>query len=51
MTIKTRLGAKRYNDRMNETVAYAKRLEHERLERGEIPNPNLTDPQTALNCF
>jgi hypothetical protein len=41
-------GAERYNDRMDKIWDTAKRLERERLERGEIPNPSLTDPETAL---
>ena len=39
--------AERYNDRMGKIFADAKRLERESLERGEMPNPNLTDPDTA----
>jgi hypothetical protein len=40
--------AERYNNRMHAIFAGAKRLERERLERGEKPNPSLTDPETAL---
>lgn len=47
MTIRTRLGAQRYNDRMGKLVAGCRKLEHERLERGEMPNPALTSPEVA----
>jgi hypothetical protein len=40
-------GAERHNDRMDKIVAEARRLEHERLERGEEPNPSLTSPEEA----
>lgn len=48
MAIKTRLGAERYNNRMAKIFDDAKRLERERLARGEVPNPNLTSPEDAL---
>jgi len=32
---------------MDKIVAEARRLEHERLERGEEPNPSLTSPEEA----
>lgn len=35
--------AEKRNDRMHVIFATAHRLERERLERGEIPNPNLTE--------
>lgn len=38
-------GAERYNDRMSKIFENAKRLEKERLERGEMPNPGLTSPE------
>lgn len=41
-------GAERRNDRMDKIFEDARRLERERLERGEIPNPSLTSPETAL---
>jgi len=47
MAIKTRLGAIRYNNRMEKIMEDCRRLERERLERGEMPNPSLTDPETA----
>jgi len=40
-------GAERYNDRMAKLMENCRRIEHERLERGEMPNPSLTDPETA----
>lgn len=40
-------GSERYNDRMHKIVEDAKRLEHERLRRGEMPNPSLTAPEDA----
>jgi hypothetical protein len=40
-------GAERYNDRMAKTWEDAKRLERERLKRGEEPNFNLTSPEEA----
>ena len=39
--------AERYNDRMAKLFEHCKQLEHERLERGEMPNPNLTSPDEA----
>ena len=47
MAIKTRLGAQRYNNRMENLMQRCRQLEHERLERGEMPNPSLTSPETA----
>jgi hypothetical protein len=47
MAIKTRLGAERYNNRMDKILENTRRLERERLERGQMPNPSLTDPETA----
>lgn len=41
--MRTRLGAQRYNNRMDKIWEGARRLERERLARGEKPNPNLTD--------
>jgi hypothetical protein len=40
-------GAERYNDRARKIFEDAKRLERERLERGEMPNPSLTSPEDA----
>lgn len=40
-------GAERYNDRMNKIFEDARRLERQRLERGEMPNPSLTSPEDA----
>ena len=40
--------AERHNDRMERIYAEARQLEHERLERGEEPNPSLTSPEDAL---
>ena len=40
-------GAERYNDRVAKIMDNCRRLERERLERGEMPNPSLTDPETA----
>jgi hypothetical protein len=40
-------GAERYNDRMAKIWEDAKRLERERLKRGEKPNSNLTSPEEA----
>jgi hypothetical protein len=48
MTIKTRLGATRYNNRMGIIWETARRLEQERLARAEEPNPNLTDVPKPL---
>lgn len=45
---KTHLGAVRYNNRMQRFFDNAHRLERERLERGEMPNPGLTSPDEAL---
>lgn len=45
--IRTRLGAERYNNRMSKIYEDAKRLERERLVRGEMPNPGLTSPEEA----
>ena len=42
MAIKTRLGAIRYNNRMEKIWENARRIEADRLKRGEEPNPNLT---------
>ena len=39
--------SERYNDRMAKIYEDCRQLERERLERGEMPNPNLTDPETA----
>jgi hypothetical protein len=39
--------AERYNDRMEAILDTAKRLECERLKRGEMPNPGLTSPEKA----
>lgn len=47
MAIRTRLGAQRYNNRMEKIFENARRLERERLERGEMPNPSLTSPEDA----
>ena len=41
--IKTRLGAIRYNNRMDKIWNECKRLECDRLSQGEEPNKNLTD--------
>jgi hypothetical protein len=41
-------GSERYNDRVDKMMADCRRIERERLERGEMPNPSLTDPETAL---
>lgn len=38
-------GAQRYNDRMEKIFSNAHRMEKERLERGEMPNPSLTSPE------
>jgi hypothetical protein len=40
-------GSQRYNDRMDKIMADARRIERERLARGEKPNPNLTSPEEA----
>ena len=40
---KTRTGAQRYNNRQDKIFDRARKLEKERLARGEKPNPNLTD--------
>lgn len=37
-----------YNDRMRKIWDDCRKLERERLERGEMPNPNLTSPEDAL---
>lgn len=39
---KTRTSARRYNDRMEKIWSNARRIEAERITRGERPNPNLT---------
>ena len=39
--------SERYNDRVTKLMAHCRRLEHERLERGEMPNPSLTSPEDA----
>lgn len=41
---KTRTSAERYNRRMAKIWENARRLEAERIARGEEPNPNLTAP-------
>ena len=48
MTARRKTASERYNERMHKLFEQARRLEHERLERGEMPNPSLTDPETAL---
>lgn len=40
-------GSERYNDRMHKIHEDARRLERERLKRGEMPNPSLTSPEDA----
>lgn len=40
---KTRTSAERYNARMGRIYDNCKRIEAERIARGEEPNPNLTD--------
>lgn len=47
MAIKTRLGAVRYNNRVDRLMADCRRIERERLARGEMPNPSLTSPEEA----
>lgn len=39
---KTRTSAQRYNSRMERIWREARRIEKERVARGEKPNPNLT---------
>lgn len=39
--------SERYNDRMSKLYENARRIERERLERGEMPNPSLTSPDDA----
>lgn len=41
-------GSERYNDRISKIYEDARRVERERLERGEMPNPSLTSPEDAL---
>jgi hypothetical protein len=36
-------GAERYNDRMSKIWETARKIERERLARGEAPNPSLTN--------
>jgi hypothetical protein len=47
MAIRTRLGSERYNNRMTKLMDNARRLEKQRLEDGEMPNPSLTSPEEA----
>lgn len=41
-------GAQRYNDRIDKIFNEARRLEKERLARGEKPNPSLTSPEEGM---
>lgn len=43
----TTTGAQRANNRMDKIFSNAKKLEQERLIRGEMPNPSLTSPEEA----
>jgi hypothetical protein len=47
MAIKTHLGVIRYNNKMDRIMANARRIEKERLSKGEEPNPSLTSPEEA----
>lgn len=40
-------GAQRHNDMMDRIFDKARKLEKERLEKGEEPNPSLTSPEVA----
>jgi hypothetical protein len=43
----TKTASERYNDRVSKIMAECRRIERERLEQGLMPNPSLTDPETA----